>query len=81
MWADQAEKPLITSVLPAFEKKYPKVKVDITYKSFDDLIATVVNAASGSNPPDLFQGNIGYAVDGALVKAKLVRPLDDVAAA
>jgi raffinose/stachyose/melibiose transport system substrate-binding protein len=81
MWADQAEKPLITSVLPAFEKKYPNVKVDITYKSFDDLIATVVNAASGSNPPDLFQGNIGYAVDGALVKAKLVRPLDDVAAA
>ncbi|MFG2359957.1 ABC transporter substrate-binding protein [Streptomyces sp. NPDC048521] len=81
MWADQAEKPLMKSVIPAFEKKYPNVKVDITYKSFDDLIATVVNAASGSNPPDLFQGNIGYAVDGALVKAKLVRPLDDVAAA
>ncbi len=81
MWADQAEKPLMKSVIPAFEKQYPNVKVDITYKSFDDLVATVVNAASGSNPPDLFQGNIGYAVDGALVKAKLVRPLDDVAAA
>ncbi|MFD7815410.1 ABC transporter substrate-binding protein [Streptomyces sp. NPDC059785] len=81
MWADQAEKPLMKSVIPAFEKKYPNVKVDITYKSFDDLVATVVNAASGSNPPDLFEGNIGYAVDGALVKAKLVRPLDDVAAA
>jgi raffinose/stachyose/melibiose transport system substrate-binding protein len=81
MWADQAEKPLMKSVVPAFEKQYPNVKVDITYKSFDDLIATVVNAASGSNPPDLFEGNIGYAVDGALVKAKLVRPLDDVAAA
>ncbi|MBQ0854953.1 extracellular solute-binding protein [Streptomyces sp. BH-SS-21] len=80
MWADQAEKPLMKSVVPAFEKKYPNVTVDITYKSFDDLIATVVNAASGSTPPDLFQGNIGYAVDGALVKAKLVRPLDDVAA-
>ncbi|MEW2289250.1 extracellular solute-binding protein [Streptomyces sp. NPDC047841] len=81
MWADQAEKPLMKSVIPAFEKQYPNVKVDITYKSFDDLVATVVNAASGSNPPDLFEGNIGYAVDGALVKAKLVRPLDDVAAA
>jgi raffinose/stachyose/melibiose transport system substrate-binding protein len=80
MWADQAEKPLMKSVVPAFEKKYPNVTVDITYKSFDDLVATVVNAASGSTPPDLFQGNIGYAVDGALVKAKLVRPLDDVAA-
>ncbi|MFJ4834509.1 ABC transporter substrate-binding protein [Streptomyces sp. NPDC088747] len=81
MWADQAEKPLMKSVIPAFEKTYPNVTVDITYKSFDDLIATVVNAASGSTPPDLFEGNIGYAVDGALVKAKLVRPLDDVAAA
>ncbi|MFJ3671252.1 ABC transporter substrate-binding protein [Streptomyces sp. NPDC090106] len=81
MWADQAEKPLMKTVVPAFEKQYPNVKVDITYKSFDDLVATVVNAASGTNPPDLFQGNIGYAVDGALVKAKLVRPLDDVAAA
>ncbi|MGW4551404.1 ABC transporter substrate-binding protein [Streptomyces violaceorubidus] len=81
MWADQAEKPLMRSVIPAFEKKYPNVKVDITYKSFDDLVATVVNAASGTRPPDLFQGNIGYAVDGTLVKARLVRPLDDVAAA
>ncbi|MFJ3763059.1 ABC transporter substrate-binding protein [Streptomyces sp. NPDC090080] len=81
IWADQAEKPLMKSVIPAFEKKYPNVAVDIAYKSFDDLIATVVNAASGTNPPDLFEGNIGYAVDGALVKAKLVRPLDDVAAA
>lgn len=81
MWADQAEKPLMKSVIPAFEKTYPNVTVDVTYKSFDDLIATVVNAASGTNPPDLFEGNIGYAVDGELVKAHLVRPLDDVAQA
>lgn len=81
MWADQAEKPLMKSVIPAYEKTYPNVTVDVTYKSFDDLIATVVNAASGANPPDLFEGNIGHAVDGELVKAHLVRPLDDVAKA
>lgn len=79
MWADQAEQPLMKKVVPAFEKKYPNVTVDITYKSFDDLVSTVVNAAASSTPPDVFEGNIGYAVDGALVKAKLVRPLDDVA--
>ncbi len=79
MWADQAEQPLMKSVIPDFEKKYPNVAVDMTYKSFDDLTATVVNAAASASPPDVFQGNIGYAVDGALVKAKLVRPLDDVA--
>lgn len=79
VWADQAEQPLMKDFIPAYEKAYPNVKVDITYKSFDDLIATVVNAAAGKTAPDVFQGNIGYAVDGALVKAKLVRPLDDVA--
>ncbi len=79
MWADQAEEPLMKKVVPAFEKEYPNVTVDITYKSFDDLTATVVNAAASSSAPDVFQGNIGYAVDGALVKAKLVRSLDDVA--
>ena len=79
MWADQAEQPLMKTVIPAFQKKYPNVTVDMTYKSFDDLTATVVNAAASASPPDVFQGNIGYAVDGALVKAKLVRPLDDVA--
>lgn len=79
MWADQAEEPLMKEVVPAFEKKYPNVTVDITYKSFDDLVSTVVNAAASATPPDVFEGNIGYAVDGALVKAKLVRSLDDVA--
>jgi len=79
MWADQAEEPLMELVVPAFEKEYPNVTVDITYKSFDDLIATVVNAGASASPPDVFQGNIGYAVDGALVEAGLVRSLDDVA--
>ena len=79
MWADQAEEPLMESVVPAFEEEYPNVTVDITYKSFDDLLATTVNAAASASPPDVFQGNIGYAVDGALVKANLVRSLDDVA--
>lgn len=79
MWADVAEKPLMEKLVPAYEKAYPNVDVKITYKSFDDLVATVVNAANSTNAPDVFQGNIGYAVDGALVKGKLVRPLDDVA--
>jgi raffinose/stachyose/melibiose transport system substrate-binding protein len=79
LWADQAEEPLMDLLVPAYEDAYPNVTVDVTYKSFDDLIATVVNAANSSDAPDLFQGNIGYAVDGALVEAGLVRPLDDVA--
>lgn len=79
LWADQAEEPLMDLLVPVYEDAYPNVTIDVTYKSFDDLIATVVNAANSADAPDLFQGNIGYAVDGALVKAGLVRPLDDVA--
>jgi raffinose/stachyose/melibiose transport system substrate-binding protein len=36
---------------------------------------------AGEDPPDVAQGNQGYAVDGALVEAGLIRPLDDVAEA
>ncbi|MCU1635736.1 MAG: hypothetical protein JWQ68_975 [Cryobacterium sp.] len=79
LWADQAEEPLMDLLVPAYEAAYPTVSVDVTYKSFDDLIATAVNAAASNSAPDLFQGNIGYALDGALVKGQLVRPLDDVA--
>ncbi|MCU1527382.1 MAG: hypothetical protein JWP75_1145 [Frondihabitans sp.] len=81
IWADTLEEPFLTKMIPVFEKKYPNVTVVPTYKSFDDLIATVVNAAASANPPDVFEGNNGYAVDGTLVKGKLVRPLTDVASA
>lgn len=79
VWADQAEEPLLDWLVPVYEETFPNVAVEVTYKSFDDLVATVVNAAASSSPPDLFQGNIGYAVDGALVGARLIRPLDDIA--
>jgi ABC-type glycerol-3-phosphate transport system substrate-binding protein len=81
IWADTLEEPFLKKMIPEFEKTYPNVTVVPTYKSFDDLIATVVNAAASSSPPDLFEGNNGYAVDGALVKGKLVRPLTDIAKA
>jgi raffinose/stachyose/melibiose transport system substrate-binding protein len=81
IWADTLEKPFLVKMIPLFEKKYPNVTIVPTYKSFNDLIATVVNAASSANPPDLFEGNNGYAVDGTLVKGKLVRPLTDIAKA
>ena len=81
VWADSGEKATLEDYVPAFEKKYPNVTVEVTLKSFDDLVKTVVNAMDSKDAPDLAQGNQGYAVDGTLVKAKLIRPLDDVAKA
>jgi raffinose/stachyose/melibiose transport system substrate-binding protein len=65
----------------AFSAKYPNVTIKRTAKNFDDYVATIKLAASGSDAPDVFQGNEGYSVDAALVKAGLIVPLDDLAKA
>lgn len=78
VWADQGEQELMKSIVPAYEKEFPNVKVQIQFKSFNDLTATVLNAMNSDTAPDVTQGNQGWATDGALVKAGLIRPLDDV---
>jgi raffinose/stachyose/melibiose transport system substrate-binding protein len=81
VWADQGEQTLMDIIVPAYEKTYPNVKVDVQFKSYNDLVATVLNAMNSPDAPDVTQGNQGWATDGALVKAGLIRPLDDVAQA
>ena len=81
VWADGGEEATMEMFIPKFEAEYPNVSVDLTLKGFDDLMSTVVPALSGDSPPDIAQGNQGYAVDGTLVEAGLIRPLDDVAEA
>ncbi|MET8828108.1 extracellular solute-binding protein [Streptomyces sp. NPDC004610] len=76
--ADAGEEGTLKKLVPLYEKKYPNVTVDVTTKGFDDLMKTVVNSMSGSDAPDLAQGNQGYGTDGPLVEAGLLRPLDDV---
>jgi raffinose/stachyose/melibiose transport system substrate-binding protein len=68
-------------LISRFEQKYPNVKVKRVVKNFDDYMATIKLAASSDNPPDLFQGNEGYATDQPLVKAHLIVPLDAAASA
>ncbi|MFJ6572173.1 ABC transporter substrate-binding protein [Streptomyces sp. NPDC091292] len=76
--ADAGEENTLKKLVPLYEKKYPNVKVEVATKGFDDLMKTVVNSMSGSDAPDLAQGNQGYGTDGPLVKAGLLRPLDDI---
>lgn len=58
-----------------FEKKNPNVTVDVQVKDFADSLKTIKLAMSGDNPPDLMQGNEGWAIDGALWKAGLIKDL------
>ncbi|MFV0429005.1 MAG: ABC transporter substrate-binding protein [Arachnia sp.] len=81
VWADQGEQDFMEAFVPTYEEMFPNVTVEIQYKSYNDLVATVLNAMNSSDAPDVTQGNQGWATDGALVKAGLIRPMDDVAAA
>lgn len=81
VWADQGEQSLMDILVPAYEDAYPNVTVDVQFKSYNDLVATVLNAMNSTDAPDVTQGNQGWATDGALVKSGLIRPLDDVAQA
>jgi raffinose/stachyose/melibiose transport system substrate-binding protein len=60
----------------AFEKKYPNVTVKVSYRDFSSWIKQVKLSLAGKNPPDVVAGNQGYQVDGELVKAGLILPLD-----
>ena len=62
-----------------FQAKYPNVKIERTKKSFEDLQKTVKLAVSGDDAPDVVQVNQGRGVMGEIVKAGLLRPVDDYA--
>ena len=62
-----------------FMAKYPNVTIKRTKKSFEDLQKTLKLAVSGTDAPDVVQANQGYGQMGAMVKAKLLRPITDYA--
>jgi raffinose/stachyose/melibiose transport system substrate-binding protein len=64
-----------------FEQKYPNVTVKISFRDFSSWIKQVKLTMASDNPPDVAAGNQGYQVDGELVKAGLIMPLDKYAKA
>jgi raffinose/stachyose/melibiose transport system substrate-binding protein len=62
-----------------FQAKYPNVTIKRVAKSFEDLNTTLKLAVSGPKAPDVVEANQGLGVMGQLVKAKLLRPIDDYA--
>lgn len=79
VWAEAGEEETLDAFVPEFEERYPNVTVQVSVRSIDDLVTTVVNALNGENPPDVAQGNQGFGTDAALVEAGLIRPLEDIA--
>ena len=71
----------IKELTTQFEAKYPNVTVDVQFRDFASWIKQARLTAAGDDPPDVFAGNQGYQLDGELVKAGLIMPLDDYAEA
>src|ERR1700743_2292036 len=77
---DPGPEPVIKTLVAQFEKKYPNVKVNLTFKDFTDYMKVIQLSLNGNSPRDVSEGNQSYATDALLVKAKLIIPLDKYAA-
>jgi raffinose/stachyose/melibiose transport system substrate-binding protein len=64
-----------------FEAKYPNVTVKLSFRDTASWFKQARLVAASDSPPDVFAGNQGYQVDGELVKAGLILPLDEYAKA
>src|ERR1700712_5047250 len=76
---DPGPEPVIKGLISQFEKKYPNVKVNTSFKSFSDYMKVIQLSLNGNSAPDVSEGNQSYATDALLVKAKLIIPLDKYA--
>jgi raffinose/stachyose/melibiose transport system substrate-binding protein len=76
---DEGPKASLQALVKAFQEQYPNVKIEESYTAFDPYMKRVKLLASDDNAPDVFAGNQGYGVDGELVKAGLIAPLDEYA--
>ena len=71
----------IRELTEQFEAKYPNVTVKVGFRDTASWFKQAKLVAAGDKPPDVFAGNQGYQVDGELVKAGLIVPLDEYAKA
>ncbi|MFL5927984.1 MAG: ABC transporter substrate-binding protein [Gaiellaceae bacterium] len=73
---DPGPKPVIVALANSFQKRYPNVTVKLKFYGLTDYLKIIQLALNSGNAPDVAEGNQGYGTDALLVKAKLIRPLD-----
>lgn len=72
---------ILEGLAKGFEKAHPNVTVKWTVRDFGSYPAQIKLALSSDDGPDVAIGNLGWSLDGPLIKAGLFRPLDDYAEA
>jgi raffinose/stachyose/melibiose transport system substrate-binding protein len=63
-----------------FSAAHPGVKVNFTVRDFGSYPAQLKLALASDSAPDVVIGNLGWSLDGPLIRAGLLRPLDPWAA-
>jgi raffinose/stachyose/melibiose transport system substrate-binding protein len=63
-----------------FSAAHPGVKVNFTIRDFGSYPAQLKLALASDSAPDVVIGNLGWSLDGPLIQAGLLRPLDPWAA-
>jgi raffinose/stachyose/melibiose transport system substrate-binding protein len=76
---EEASEATQSELARQFMEMYPNVTIDFQgrFRDFDSFMATVLNVADSPDAPDIIFGNQGYTVDGPLVEAGLILPLDE----
>jgi raffinose/stachyose/melibiose transport system substrate-binding protein len=59
-----------------FSAAHPDAKVNFTIRDFGSYPAQLKLALASDSAPDVVIGNLGWSLDGPLIKAGLLRPLD-----
>ena len=59
-----------------FSAAHPGVRVNFTIRDFGSYPAQLKLALASDSAPDVVIGNLGWSLDGPLIKAGLLRPLD-----
>jgi len=73
---DPGPKPVIVALANSFHQKYPNVTVKLKFYGLTDYLKIIQLGLNSGNAPDVAEGNQGYGTDALLVKAKLIRSLN-----
>lgn len=71
----------MTSVVKAFEEKYPNITIERTKLPWGDVMAALPLKLKSANPPDIVPANNGWQSLGTLTRGGLVLNLDNYAKA
>jgi len=66
---------MVKALGTSFTKKYPNIKINWVVRDFGSYPAQLKLALSSNKSPDVAIGNIGWSLDGPLIKNNLIRPL------